>query len=84
MLPKQAANPQKSGSTAHDVKGGAPGSKRTSGDGPGYGPSLFARLWMGKVAQQTRLHARPDRTAQHRRGAYAGREAEWARQEAKY
>jgi hypothetical protein len=31
MLPKQAANPQKSGSTAHDVKGGAPGSKRTSG-----------------------------------------------------
>jgi hypothetical protein len=49
-----------------------------------YWPSLFARLWTGKVAQQTRLHARPDRTAQHRRGAYAGREAEWARQEAKY
>ena len=28
-----------------------------------YWLSLFARLWTGKVAQQTRLHARPDRTA---------------------
>jgi hypothetical protein len=31
MLPKQAANTQKPGGTAHAVKGGAPGPKHASG-----------------------------------------------------
>ena len=31
MLPKQAANPQKPGGTAHAVKGSAPGAKAASG-----------------------------------------------------
>ena len=34
MLLKQAANPQKPGGTAHDVKGGAPGAKRAVGGSP--------------------------------------------------
>jgi hypothetical protein len=45
MFPEQAANPQRPGVTAHDVKGSAPGA-RTARGGPknqGYGLSLPAQ-----------------------------------------
>jgi hypothetical protein len=40
MVGKQAANPQKPGGTAHDVKGKAPGAKFARGGPPIRGVSL--------------------------------------------
>ena len=50
MMPKQSANPQKPGSTAHEVKGSAPG-KRTASGGPKTRPAAPA------------MPAKPGRTA---------------------
>jgi hypothetical protein len=50
MLPKQAANPQKPGGTAHNVKGAAPGARSAKGGPPTRGVSLSRPAAAGHTA----------------------------------
>jgi hypothetical protein len=49
MLPKQAANPQAAGRSAHVVKGGAPGAKSARGGPPIRGVSTAVPAKPGKT-----------------------------------
>jgi hypothetical protein len=50
MFREQAANPQKPGGTAHDVKGGAPGAKSAKGGPPARGTSTALPAASGHTA----------------------------------
>ena len=54
MMPKQAANPQKPGGTAHNVKGAAPGAKSAKGGPPTRGVSVAVPAAPGKTAPASR------------------------------
>lgn len=54
MLPKQAANPQKPGGTAHAVKGKAPGPKHASGGPQTRGASVSKPARPGRTAPATK------------------------------